>query len=39
MIYIVAGKLIPVSLNKHRVPAVLGMMAGFLMMLYLKLFF
>ncbi|KJS12166.1 MAG: zinc permease [Peptococcaceae bacterium BRH_c8a] len=39
MIYIVTGKLIPVSLNSHRVPAVLGMIAGFLMMLHLKLFF
>lgn len=35
MIYIVTGKLVPVSFNSHRVPALLGMAAGLLMMLRL----
>lgn len=35
MIYIVTGKLVPVSLSSHRVPALLGMAAGLLMMLRL----
>ncbi len=35
MIYIVTGKLIPVSYNSHRVPTLLGLAAGSLMMLRL----
>lgn len=39
MIYIVGGKLAPASLGSHRLPALAGMAAGFLLILRLELFF
>ena len=39
MVYIVTGKLVPASLGSHRLPALAGMAAGFLLILRLELFF